>query len=172
LIEVIYAQSFQAPDHNSIIHRIVNLFNRHMNSVIYADASNPSIISSLKYQVSDYDFNKYAVDKRYINDMNDPLFNENRIKCLPVNWSRMGQPMLYNLVSIMQVKQLKVHESLIDLVVALKSAYVTNDKLDKERSTNNDLLDALMLSCLNYRRKQTRVIPSSGPLLVNGGYYR
>jgi hypothetical protein len=172
LIEVIYAESFQAPEHNAIIHRIINLFNRHMNSVIYADASNPSIISSLKYQVSDWDFNKYAVHKRYINDMNDPLFNENRIKCLPVNWSRMGQPMLYNLVSIMQAKQLKVHESLIDLVVALKSAYVTNDKLDKERSTNNDLLDALMLSCLNYRRKQTRIQSDpTRPLIVSGGYY-
>jgi hypothetical protein len=80
--------------------------------------------------------------------------------------------MLYNLVSIMQAKQLKVHESLIDLVVALKSAYVTNDKLDKERSTNNDLLDALMLSCLNYRRKQTRIQSDpTRPLIVSGGYY-
>jgi hypothetical protein len=169
-IEVIYAESFQAPEHNAIIHRIINLFNRHMNSLIYLDASNPSVVSSLKYQTSDWDFNKYAQDKRYINDMSDPLFNDSRIKCLPVNWSRMGQPMLYNLVSIMQAKQLKVHESLTDLVVALKSAYVTNDKLDKERSTNNDLLDALMLSCLNYRRKQTRVVPT-GPLVVSSGGY-
>jgi hypothetical protein len=171
-IEVIFARSYQAPEHNDIIHKIINLFNKHMNSIIYADASNPSIISSLKYQVSDWDFNKYAQDKRYINEINDPLFNENRINCLPVNWSRMGQPMLFNLISIMQSKQLKVHESLTDLVVALKSAYITNDKLDKERSTNNDLLDALMLACLNYKRKQTRVA-IDGPLMVSsaGSYY-
>jgi hypothetical protein len=39
-----------------------------------------------------------------------------------------------------------VHPSFTDLIIALRSAYAEADALDKQRSSNNDLHDALAIS--------------------------
>jgi hypothetical protein len=39
-----------------------------------------------------------------------------------------------------------VHPSFSDLIIAMRSAYAEQDALDKQRSSNNDLWDALAMN--------------------------
>lgn len=53
--------------------------------------------------------------------------------------------------TLMSKKFIKVHSSLQNLVVALRTAAVIDDwKLDKYQTSHNDLLDGFRLACLNY----------------------
>ena len=51
----------------------------------------------------------------------------------------------------MSKRLVKIHPSLQQLIVSLRTAVVLDDwKLDKYQTSNDDLLDAFRLVCLNY----------------------
>ena len=72
-VEVIYAESFNRPLHNDMIDLIRKLKNKHHITKIFIDASNAGFISTLKYQLGDYDYRTYTEQKNIINHMYDPM---------------------------------------------------------------------------------------------------
>ena len=53
--------------------------------------------------------------------------------------------------TLMSQRMVKINPSLQGLLVSLRTAVVIDDwKLDKYQTSNDDLLDAFRLACLNY----------------------
>jgi hypothetical protein len=53
--------------------------------------------------------------------------------------------------TLMSKRFIKIHPSLHELIVSLRTAVVLDDwKLDKYQTSHNDLLDGFRLACLNY----------------------
>ena len=53
--------------------------------------------------------------------------------------------------TLMSKRLVKIHPSLQQLIVSLRTAVVIDDwKLDKQQTSYDDVLDAFRLACLNY----------------------
>ena len=73
------------------------------------------------------------------------------MQIIPVNFQKRHRKMLEWTYTLMSKRLVKIHPSLQRLIVSLRTAIVSDDwKLDKQQTSNNDLLDALRLTCLNY----------------------
>ena len=53
-VEVFYAESFEKPQMNEIINRIMQLKQRHHITKIYVDGANPEVIRELKARIGEY----------------------------------------------------------------------------------------------------------------------
>ncbi|HET7345618.1 MAG TPA: hypothetical protein VFJ05_07080 [Nitrososphaeraceae archaeon] len=173
-IQVIYAKQFDRPMLTDILEEIIRLTNRHPNCRIFIDASNPLATAELKYLVQDFDARTYAEDKRYVNDINQ--YFDNRLRVFPVNFLHTHKPMLSHLNEILQSGKLRIHSDFKELITALRTAYVKSDvwDLDKGRTLNDDLLDALRLACVNYRKPTQRASGyNNNPIMITLGnnYY-
>jgi hypothetical protein len=53
--------------------------------------------------------------------------------------------------TLMSKRLVKIHPSLQELIVSLRTAVVIDDwKLDKQQTSYDDVLDSFRLACLNY----------------------
>ena len=125
--------------------------------------------------VQDFEAGTYAEDKRYINDINQQF--DNRTRAYPVNFVSCHRPMLQHLNEILEQDKILIHPDFKDLITALRTAYVKSDSwdLDKSKTLNDDLLDALRLACIYYRRPASRATMgnNNSPLMISipKGYY-
>ena len=59
--------------------------------------------------------------------------------------------------TLMSKRFIKIHPSLQQLIVSLRTAVVIDDwKLDKQQTSHDDILDAFQLACLNYEIPKSR----------------
>jgi hypothetical protein len=66
--------------------------------------------------------------------------------------------MLQWIHTLMSKRLVKIHSSLQELIVSLRTAIVLDDwKLDKYQTSHDDILDAFRLACCNYE------IPRNSP---------
>jgi hypothetical protein len=165
-IQIIYAKQFDRPILTDLTEEIIRLTNRHPNCRIFVDASNPLATTELKYLVQDFDARTYAADKRYVNDINQQF--DYRLKVFPVNFLQTHKPMLSHLNEILQSGKLQIHPDFKELITALRTAHVKSDvwDLDKTKTLYNDLLDALRLSLINYRKPVSRTV-TSNPIIIS-----
>jgi hypothetical protein len=165
-IQVIYAKQFVRPLLTDLTEEIIRLTNRHPNCRIFIDASNSLATTELKYLVQDFDARTYAQDKRYVNDINQQF--DNRLKVYPVNFLQTHKPMLSHLNEILQSGKLQIHPDFKELITSLRTAYVKSDvwDLDKTKTLNDDLLDALRMCLINYRKPVSRTTLSN-PIMIS-----
>jgi hypothetical protein len=64
-----------------------------------------------------------------------------------------GRKMLSHTKTLFDNGYVAVHPSFSDLIIAMRSAYAEQDTLDKQRSSNNDLWDALAMNMYWWRLK-------------------
>ena len=73
------------------------------------------------------------------------------MQIIPVNFQKRHREMLQWTYTLMSKRLVKIHPSLQDLIVSLRTAIVSDEwKLDKQQTSHTDTLDAFRLSCLNY----------------------
>ncbi|HEY6668210.1 MAG TPA: hypothetical protein VI033_03565 [Candidatus Nitrosopolaris sp.] len=151
-IQVIAAKQFDRPMQTDMIDLIVELLRVHPLSRVFIDSSAAGLIQELKYKVNDWDYRSYAQDDdRFIVDINQRF--DDSIKINPVIFQKTHKQMLEHLNSLLVSKQLKIHPDFTDLIVSLRTATVdTAWDLNKQQSQQNDILDALRLSCMEYSR--------------------
>ncbi|MGA9845263.1 MAG: hypothetical protein WBQ25_23420, partial [Nitrososphaeraceae archaeon] len=152
-VEVIYAESFNRPLHNDMIDLIHKLKNKHRITKIFIDASNAGFISTLKYQLGDYDYRTYTEQKNIINHMYDPRRDYNNVQVFPVNFATMHKDMLANTNELLSAKKIKIHPTFQRLITSLRTAVVNTNtgNLDKDATSYNDIFDAFTMSLLNYK---------------------
>ena len=170
-IQVIFTKQLDRPSLTDICEEVIKITNRHPNCKIFADASSPLGITELKYLVGDFDARTYATDRRYINDINQDF--DARLRVYPVNFVSTHKSQLAHLSEILQSNKLQVHNDFKELITALRTAWVKSDdwSLDKSRSLNNDILDALRMSTIFYRKPSVRASGSynNRPVMVTLG---
>ena len=146
-VEVFYAESFEKPQMDEIINHIMRLKQRHHCTKIYVDGANPEVIRELKARIGEY----HDYYGRLTEEQIWSLRSSDSWQIIPVNFQKRHREMLQWTYTLMSKRLVKIHPSLQQLIVSLRTAVVIDDwKLDKQQTSYDDVLDAFRLACLNY----------------------
>jgi hypothetical protein len=138
--------SFGQPQMNEIIDHIMQLKQKHHVTKLYVDGANPKVIRDLKRRIGEYQEHHDFTEEEEI-----WAFRNGSWQIVPVNFQKRHKEMLQWTYTLMSKRLIKIHPSLQQLLVSLRTAVVIDDwKLDKYQTSNNDVLDAFRLACLNY----------------------
>ena len=144
-VEIFYAESFDKPQMNDIINHIMQLKQRHHITKVYVDGANPEVIRELKRRIDEFENYHYYTEEQLW------LMRTGDMQIIPVNFQKKHEEMLQWTYTLMSKRFIKIHPSLQNLIVALRTAIVTDDwKLDKQQTSHHDLLDSFRLSLCNY----------------------
>lgn len=144
-VEVFYAESFEKPQMNEIIDHVMQLKQRHHCTRLYIDGANPEVVRELKRRIGEY--------QEYYDFTEEEIwaFRNNSWQIIPVNFQKRHRGMLQWIHTLMSKRLVKIHPSLQNLLVSLRTAAVVDDwKLNKYQTSHDDLLDGFRLACLNY----------------------
>ena len=146
-VEVFYAESFEKPQMNYIINHIMQLKHRHHCTKIYVDGANPEVIRELKARIGEY----HDYYGRLTEDQIWALRSSNSWQIIPVNFQKRHREMLQWCYTLMSKRLIRIHQSLQKLIVSLRTAIVVDEwKLDKQQTSNHDILDSFRLALCNY----------------------
>ena len=146
-VEVFYAESFEKPLMNEIINQIMQLKQRHHITKIYCDGANPEVIRELKSRIGEY----HDYYGRLTEEQIWALRSSNSWQIIPVNFQKRHREMLQWTYTLMSKRLVKIHPSLQNLIVSLRTAIVSDEwKLDKLQTSHVDTLDSFRLACCNY----------------------
>ena len=144
-VEVFYAESFEKPLMNEIINHIMQLKQRHHITKVYVDGANPEVIRELKRRIGEYqDYHRLTEEQIW-------AFRNSSWQIIPVNFQKRHRQMLEWTYTLMSKRFIKIHPSLQQLIVSLRTAVVIDDwKLDKQQTSHHDILDSFRLALCNY----------------------
>jgi hypothetical protein len=144
-IRIIYAEQFEKSDPQYLVNLIFNLYHKygHLNTSIYVDGSNRAFLNLLKVA-----FNESL---NWEKSMIKP--NPNSMTVIPVAFNSEHKEMLSHLAMIVSKSYLCLPKEFHKMEIALRTAYADEYSLNKERSSYNDLTDALRLACKQYKLK-------------------
>ena len=146
-VEVFYAESFEKPRMEEIINHIMQLKQRHHITKIYVDGANPEVIRELKARIGEY----HDYYGRLTEEQVWGLRSSNSWQIIPVNFQKRHREMLRWAYTLMSKRFIKIHPSLQNLIVSLRTATVSDEwKLDKQQTSHHDVLDSFRLALCNY----------------------
>ena len=132
---------------NEIINHVLRLKQRHHITKIYVDGANPEVIRELKSRIGEY----HDYYGRLTEEQIWALRSSNSWQIIPVNFQKRHRQMLEWTYTLMSKRFIKMHPSLQQLIVSLRTAVVIDDwKLDKQQTSHHDVLDSFRLSICNY----------------------
>ena len=86
-------------------------------------------------------------------------FHNSSWQIMPVNFQKRHREMLQWTYTLMSKRLVKIHPTLQELIVSLRTAVVIDDwRLDKYQTSHDDLLDAFRLACLNYEPPRNKAV--------------
>ena len=144
-IEVLYAEELIQPDFNELVDIVTVMISKTNTTKVFTDSSNPPLIKSLKMAIGEKP--KYGdIEKK---DLERKIYKGDMVIC-PVPFNVKSREMMYSLKELVDNGLLVIHENQRNVIDCMRSAYVINEKLDKERTSHDDLFDALRLSISNF----------------------
>ena len=144
-IEVLYAEELVQPDFNELVDIITVMISKTNTTKVFTDSSNPSLIRALKMAIGEKA--KYGeIDKK---ELERKIYHGSMVIC-PVPFNVKAREMMYSLKELVDSGLLVIHENQRNVIDCMKSAVVVNEKIQKELTSHDDLLDALRLSISNY----------------------
>lgn len=144
-IRVVFSQEWKHGDPQAIVNLIFNLYLQYgsNNTFIFCDGSSRAFVNMLKIAWSESLNWEKSITKPSPDNM----------KVIPVNFSTEHKQMLSHLSMLVSKEYLCIPKSMDKLAIALRTAYAEELSLNKERSSYNDLTDALRLACKMYKMK-------------------
>ncbi len=149
-IHVMYASHFKNPQLNQMLDLVTDLRMKYMVDKTCVDGSDPSFIYALKERLREWPIDYHTVPKEQYRHM----------MVEPVTFTKQQYEFLVHDKAIVEDKALKIHPKFQDLLIALKSAYVEETIFVKERSANNDLLDALSICLVKFKARTINTLNS------------
>lgn len=154
-IHILHAEQHERPDFNEMLSKIWSLMSEYefskKNGKIYIDASQPSVIKSLKLQLGespDYD----KVISYYKSQKWD--WTKNMI-VIPVNFSVEHKAMLGHAKMLLENGHISIDQGKHDkLITALRTAVENEGVLDKKVTSYDDIFDAFRLALRFYSFKE------------------
>ena len=145
-IEVLYAEELIQPDFNELVDIVSLMISKTNTTKVFTDGSNPALIRALKMAIGEYpNYGSYKKD-----EIERKIYNGSMIIC-PVAFNVKSREMMYSMKELVDNGLLVMHEKQRNVIDCLRSAYIVNEKLDKERSSHDDLFDAMRLALSNYK---------------------
>jgi hypothetical protein len=125
----------------------MQLKQRHHITKIYVDGANPEVIRELKARIGEY----HDYYGRLTEEQIWSLRSSNRWQLLPVNFQKRHREMLQWTYTLMSKRFIKIHPSLQNLIVSLRTADLSDGwKLGKQQTSHDSVLDSIWLALMNY----------------------
>jgi hypothetical protein len=125
----------------------MQLKQRHHITKIYVDGVNPQVIRELKARIGEY----HDYYGRLTEEQIWSLRSSNRWQLLPVNFQKRHREMLQWTYTLMSKRFIKIHPSLQNLIVSLRTADLSDGwKLGKQQTSHDSVLDSIWLALMNY----------------------
>ena len=105
----------------------------------------PKSYERLKRRIGEYqDYHRLTEEQIW-------AFRNSSWQIISVNFQKRHRQMLEWTYTLMSKRLIKIHPSLQQLIVSLRTAVVIDDwKLDKYQTSDHDMLDSFMLALCNY----------------------
>lgn len=148
-VEILYAEELIQPDFNELVEIVTVIMSKTGATKVFTDGSNPALVRALKDAVKESpkygDIEKKELERKiYKGDM----------KICPISFNTKAREMMYNMKECVDKGMLVMSEKQKNIQDCMKSAYVVQEKLDKERTSHDDLFDALRLVLHTYEMKE------------------
>lgn len=144
-IEILYAEELRQPDFDELVEIVTLIMSKTGTTKVFLDGSNPPLVRALKKAIHEYDkYEKY--DKK---EMERKIWKGDMVVC-PIPFNTQAKNMMFHMKALVDSGLLVINEKQTNVIDAMKSAYVVNEKLDKERTAHDDLFDALRLALSIY----------------------
>ena len=136
VLQVVYADEFERPRYEEMLHKIANLYNEFTNiKNIFVDAANPELISSLKREVAQERDNWQWVQEKMAYCKKNKVDINRYMKVVPVPFSTEGKSMLIHTKELLEFETpiIAINPKFEKLTTSLRTA-ISDDlgKLDKE----------------------------------------
>lgn len=150
-IQIIRAEQYDAPLLNEMIERFWQIKNEcNYVSNIYVDGANPEVWKALKLELGEtIDEKRIQQTMKECKDLHIDL--ENRMTVIPVSFAQHGAEMLAHAQRLLDGGHLNISSSLDKLMIALRTAVAEDYRLDKEKTSYHDILDAFRLALHFYK---------------------
>ncbi len=165
VLQVLYADEFERPRYEEMLHKIANLYQAFTNiKNIFVDAANPELISSLKREVAEERDNWQWVQEKMAYCKKNHIDINRHMKVVPVPFSTEGKNMLVHTKELLEFETpiVAINPKFEKLTTSLRTA-ISDDlgKLDKEATSYDNVLDAFRLSLQMFKLKEeeSRAIP-------------
>lgn len=148
-IEILYAEELIQPDFNELVDIVSVMVSKTNTTKIFVDGSNPALVRALKMAIGENpNYGKYKKD-----EIDKKIYSGSMVVC-PIPFNMKSKEMMYSMKELVDKGLLVIHEKQRKVIDCLRSAYVINERLDKERTTHDDLYDAMRLALSNYQITQ------------------
>ena len=109
------------------------------------DGANPEVIRELKRRIGEYqDYHRLTEEQIW-------AFRNSSWQIIPVNFQKRHREMLQWTYTLMSKRLVKIHSSLQELILSLRTAVVSDEwKLDKQQTSYHDTLDSFQMALCNY----------------------
>ena len=119
---------------------------------IFVDGSNPALVRALKMAIGENpNYGKYKKD-----EIDKKIYSGSMVVC-PIPFNMKSKEMMYSMKELVDKGLLVIHEKQKKVIDCLRSAYIINERLDKESTTHDDLFDGIRLALSNYQITQRQV---------------
>lgn len=151
-IVVVHAQEYDKPSHEAMLQEVVFLMNKFktFRPKVYVDGANAGWIRSLKILLKEYaDYHYYTPEK-----LKRLIFSPSGMIAAPIPFNSYGQKMLEHMRLLFEKNKIVIdRQKFPHLVTALRTAKINEEtgKLDKEKTSFNNVFDSFRLNLLNYR---------------------
>jgi hypothetical protein len=157
VLQVLYADEFERPRYEDMINKVSTLYHMYTNiKNIFADASSPELISSLKREVANERDNWAWVQEKMAYCKKHHLDINRHMKVVPVPFSSEGKNMLIHTKELLEFEEpiIAINPKFEKLTTSLRTA-ISDDlgKLDKEANSYDNVLDAFRLSLQMFKLK-------------------
>lgn len=142
-IQILHADEYKRPDFNEMLDLFWSLYERyHPVNKIHIDGANPSFIKSLKIMLGERS-NYETVPKEHWRYM----------KVQPVNFATRHKAMLGHSKLLLEKGYIAINEKFDKLITSLRTAVATENTLDKEATSYNDIFDSFRLALEYYQAR-------------------
>jgi len=138
IVMVRQTMTFVKNDPNYVKDVIFDMYRRYWNLWVVIDGSNRAMVNILKST-----FNESL-------DWDPKSVSPDNMKIIPIAFNRDHEQMLQKLHLFLNKRYLGIPKKHQDLIRSLRTAQAIGYKLDKQKTINSDLLDALRLSLYGY----------------------
>lgn len=149
-IEVVYSEHIERGSISECLDTVLKLAQKHRVYKIYVDGSAPGFIRDIKKHYGEnLHYEEIIRDNPEVKNV---WIHSKEPRVVPINFRERHRDMLMSLEGFIQKHLIRIHPCFTKLGIALRTATSKDDKynLDKEKTSHDDLLDALMLSLLGF----------------------
>jgi hypothetical protein len=142
-IQILHADEYQRPDFNEMLDLFWSLYERyHPVNKIYIDGANPSFIKSLKIMLGDRSNYETVPKERW-----------RYMKVQSVNFATRHKAMLGHSKLLLEKGYIAINDKFDKLITSLRTAVATENTLDKEATSYNDIFDSFRLALEYYQAR-------------------